>query len=164
MGHDLSQRDRPGHGEGEEFAGGRSLGEPGADRGLLAWGVHEDRFAVPCVRVLQEQGVEDSAVEGAEMGLMLVCLTRVSSRRECDAAYINNFKLDRGKSAQSALATLPVVLPLDPRNNRQTKFFPGRPHPPIEHILLQKREEALHCRVIPSSTHMPHRPLQLIST
>lgn len=41
-----------------------------------------------------------------------------SSRRECDAAYINNFKLHRRKPAQPALATLTVVLSLDPRNDR----------------------------------------------
>ena len=41
-----------------------------------------------------------------------------SSRRECDAAYINNFKLDRRKPAQPALATLAVILSLDPGNDR----------------------------------------------
>lgn len=93
-------------------------------------------------------------------GLMSVLLTRVSSRRECDAAYINNFKLDRGKSAQPALATLPVILPLNPGNNRQAQLFSGCPHLPIKNTLLQKREEALHRRVIPGSTDPPHRPLQ----
>ena len=41
-----------------------------------------------------------------------------SSRRECDAAYINNFKLHWRQSAQSTLATFTVILPLDPGNDR----------------------------------------------
>lgn len=49
---------------------------------------------------------------------MSVLLTRVSSRRECDATYINNFKLDRCKSAQSTLPALTVILPFNPGNDR----------------------------------------------
>lgn len=94
-----------------------------------------------------------------QLGLMSVLLTRVSSRRECDAAYINNFKLHRRKPAQPTLPALTVILSLDPGNDRQTKLFPGRPHLPIKHVFLQQREEALHRCVITGSTHTPHRTL-----
>lgn len=116
------------------------------------------------VVVLDEPGeptARDAEFGGSDVGLID---SGFSSRRKCDAAYINNFKLHRGKPAQPALATLTVILSLDPGNDRQTKLFTRRPHLPIEHILLQKREEALHRRVITGSTHTPHRSLQLVST
>ncbi len=53
--------------------------------------------------------------EGSDVG----CVdSGFSSRRECDAAYINNFKLHWRQSAQSTLATFTVILPLDPGNDR----------------------------------------------
>lgn len=64
-----------------------------------------------------------------QRGLMSVLLTRVFSRRERVVAYINNFKLHQGKSRLPTLASLPVILSLDPGNDHQTQFSTFRHGP-----------------------------------
>ena len=77
------------------------------------------RMSRPQLAQLRYRGVGPQFIRPAgTKGLMSVLLTRVSSRRECDATYINNFKLDRCKSAQSTLPALTVILPFNPGNDR----------------------------------------------
>ena len=58
----------------------------------------------------------------------------VSRGLEC---HVYGLKLDRGEFTEAALATPAVVAPLDPDDDRQAQFFPGRPPLPVEDVLLQ---------------------------
>ena len=59
------------------------------------------------------------------------------------------------------MASAAVVGALDPRNDRDPQLVTGRPGAPVENVVLQQREEALHGGVSPAAPTLliePDRP------
>ena len=56
-------------------------------------------------------------------------------------------KLDRGKSSESALATLTMIFPFDPGDDGEAQLFLRFPASSVEDVLLQQRVERLDGRV-----------------
>src|SRR5690606_2322565 len=75
----------------------------------------------------------------------------------------DGLELNGGQPAEGGLATTAVVGPLDPGHDRDPELLPGGPVPAIQDVLLQQREERLHGRVVPGSTHATHRSDHVVS-
>ena len=56
-----------------------------------------------------------------------------------------------------------VVGPFDPGDDRDAKLIAGGPAAPVEHVLLEQREERLHGRVVAGGTDLAHRPDHLVT-
>ena len=52
---------------------------------------------------------------------------------------------------------------LDPHHDRCSELLTSSPGTPVQHVLLQQGKERFHRRVITSSTHASHRPLQSVA-
>ncbi len=61
---------------------------------------------------------------------------------------MDGLKLDRGEFAEASLAPAVVVGPFDPGDDREAEFLARCPLSPVEDVLLQEREEGLHCVVV----------------
>jgi len=55
-----------------------------------------------------------------------------------------------------------VVGPLNPADDRDPQLITGRPRPPVEDVLLQQGEEALHRGVVPCRADLAHRTEQAV--
>jgi len=76
------------------------------------------------------------------------------------AVVDGEFVLDRGQSAESALPAASVVGAFDPDDDREAELLAAGPALPVEHILLQQREERLHRSVVTGGRDEAHRPRQ----
>src|SRR5690606_31578879 len=79
------------------------------------------------------------------------------SRREGDVLGHAGLELDGRQTAQAGLATSPVVGALDPGDDRDAQLLAGGPGSPVEDVLLQEREEALHRGVVARCADSAHR-------
>ena len=69
-------------------------------------------------------------------------LVVTSLGREC-GRLVRYFKLDRRQLPEPALASFAVIASFYPLHHCQAQFLFRRPPVPVQHVLLQKREERL---------------------
>ncbi|QZQ56706.1 hypothetical protein KZI27_07835 [Curtobacterium sp. TC1] len=63
-----------------------------------------------------------------------------------------------GVNFPTALSALSVVDALDPVHDREPQLLTRSPSVPVEDVLLQQREERLHCRVVRALPDLPIDP------
>jgi type I restriction enzyme M protein len=93
------------------------------------------------------------------LGLPRLRLTVVvGSGGEFAAVTEGEFELDRGQSAEPALAAPTVVGPFDPDDDLNAEFLAGGPGVPVQHVELEEREERFHGGVVARGSDSAHRP------
>src|SRR5436309_14119362 len=69
---------------------------------------------------------------------------------------VHCLELDRGELTEGSLAAPAVVGAFDPGDDPQPELLPGLPALPVQHVVLEEREERLHGGVVgagPGATH-----------
>ena len=68
----------------------------------------------------------------------------------------DGFVFDGGQSAERVLSSASVVGPFDSGDDRDSQLVSSGPEPPVEDVLLQQAEEALHGGVVAGRAEPPH--------
>lgn len=88
---------------------------------------------------------------------------RLGLGREGERLGKLRLELDGRQPAESVLRPLPVILPLDLDDDRETKFLPGHPSPLIQDVRLNEGPEALHSGVVAGCADAAHRSDHVVS-
>lgn len=89
-------------------------------------------------------------------GTARLLLTRVLGGR-CERGPVDCFIFDGREFAEPSLPSPAVVGPVDPGRDGQWEVLSGEPPLTVQDVLLQQREEGLHCGVVRARADPAHR-------